>query len=464
MSVKFRKKELSFGYALFIIAAILGIIIILGAVFQFRMQAMFLLAWLLAILLCLPLGFTYDELQKGMFDFMPRCLLPVVFMITIGGLIGVWNASGTIAYVTYLGLNLINPNAFLVTSFLISLAFALVTGTSWGTVGSIGIALFGVGLGMNFNPLIAASAIISGAYIGDGLSPMSDTTNIISGSLNIDLFDHVRCLMKIGIPTIIISAIIYLIMGLSGTGGDISTSEVPTIMEGIAANFNLGIITLLPIILVLVLLFIKVKTIPALLCGIASGILISTFHQGWALKDSIQFMWAGFSMNSGNSFIDSLFNRGGMTSVTSTVVMVIMAFGLFGILNTAGVLDKVVEPLVHRIHSYVGGAVCTLLFGCIANLSSSTTFAYLFCCNMLGEVYDKVGLDRKELANAVMVGCLPLGLWVPWNTNAATPAASLGIDPGAVAPLLVIPYVYIVVLLVVSFIKQTRLKNKQDSK
>ena len=153
--------------------------------------------------------------------------------------------------------------------------------------------------------------------------------------------------------------------------------------------------------------------------------------------------------------------KGGMTSVSGTVAMVILAFGLFGILNTAGVLDKVVEPLAKRIKTYVGGAVCTLIFGLIANLSSSTTFAYLFTSNMLSGVYDKHGFDRKELANAVMVGSLPLGLWIPWNTNAATPAASLGIEAGAVAPLLVVPYVYIVVLIVSAFIKQKKQKAQK---
>lgn len=451
-----KKKNLTFQYALFVMAAILGIIILLGAFFGLRMQAMFLLAWLVAILLCMPLGYTYDELQKGMYSFMPRCLLPITFMITIGGLIGTWNASGTIAYVTHLGLKMINPDAFLVTSFLISLVFALITGTSWGTVGSIGIALFGVGLGMNFDPLIAASPIICGAYIGDGLSPMSDTTNIISGALGIDLFDHIKYLLRIAIPTIIISALIYLCMGLRGTSENINTTQVTSIMDGISASFKTGLITLLPIILVVILLAIKVKTIPALLGGIVSGLAISILYQGNTLKESINYMWGGYVLTSGNEFIDKLFSRGGMTSVTSTVIMVVMAFGLFGILNTAGILDKVVEPLSTRIHTYVGGAICTIIFGLIANLSSSTTFAYLFCSNMLGDTYDNLGFDRKELANAVMVGSLPLGLWIPWNTNAATPAASLGIDPGAVAFLLVTPYVYIVVLLIAAFVKQKK--------
>ena len=439
-------------------AILLGIIIILGAVFGLKMQAMFLLAWPIAILLLLPLGYTYDDLQKGMFSFMPRCLLPITFMLTIGGLIGVWNASGTIACVTHIGLKLISPKAFLVSSFLISLVFATITGTSWGTVGSIGIALFGVGLGMNFNPLVAASAIISGAYIGDGISPMSDTTNIISGALDIDLFDHCKYLLRIVVPTTVISAIIYLVLGLRGIGGDINTDAVTTIMDGIAGNFRLGIVPLIPIVLVLVLLAVKVKTIPALLGGIFSGLAVSVLYQGNTVKESILYMWSGFTMSSGDAFIDKLFNRGGMTSVSGTVAMVILAFGLFGILNTAGILDKVVEPLAKRIKTYVGGAVCTLIFGLIANLSSSTTFAYLFTSNMLSGVYDKHGFDRKELANAVMVGSLPLGLWIPWNTNAATPAASLGIEAGAVAPLLVVPYVYIVVLIVCAFIKQKKLK------
>lgn len=459
-----KKKELTFVYALFVMLTILSVLIVLRAVLGFRMQPMFLLGWLVAVALCMPLGYSYNELEKGMYSFMPRSLLPITFMLTIGALIGVWNASGTIACVTYLGLGLIDPNAFLVTSFLISLIFAVITGTSWGTVSSIGVALFGVGLGLNFNPLIAASPIISAAYIGDGISPMSDTTNIISGALNIDLFDHIKYLLRVVIPTTVISAVIYLVMGLSAAGEpDINTDEVSTIMANIAANFKIGIIAVLPIILVVILLLMKIKTIPAMLGGIVSGIIVSVFYQGNTLKDTLEYMWGGYTLSSGDDFIDNLFSRGGMTSVTGTVVMVLMAFGLFGILNTAQILNKVVEPFSKRIHTYVGGAVCTLLFGLIANLSSSTTFAYLFCSNMLGEVYDEHGFDRRELANAVMVGCLPLGLWVPWNTNSTTPAASLGIEPSSVAFLLVTPYVYIVVLLVTAYIRQRKERKANKS-
>ena len=146
------RKKPSFGYALFIMIVILGGIMILGAVYQFKMQVLFLLAWLAAFPLCMKIGYTYQELQKGMFAFMPRCLLPVVFTISIGALIGAWNASGTIAAVTHFGMKIINPGFFQVTAFIISFLFAMITGTSWGTCGTIGIALMGVALGMGFNP------------------------------------------------------------------------------------------------------------------------------------------------------------------------------------------------------------------------------------------------------------------------------------------------------------------------
>ncbi len=450
------RKKPSFGYALFIMIVILGGIMILGAVYQFKMQVLFLLAWLAAFPLCMKIGYTYQELQKGMFAFMPRCLLPVVFTISIGALIGAWNASGTIAAVTHFGMKIINPGFFQVTAFIISFLFAMITGTSWGTCGTIGIALMGVALGMGFNPMVAASPIICGAFVGDGLSPLSDTTNIISGAVEIDLFDHIKYQLRITIPTVLISTVIYFVMGLTQNTSVSSVDGIETIMNGISANFHLGFIPFLPVILVIALLCIKVPTIPSLLCGSVGGLAVATLYQGVPVQEVIQNMWGGYVLNSGDAFIDKLFSRGGMSSMTGTAFMIVVAFGLFGILNTAGVLDSLVEPLSGCIHSNVAATISALLLGSLGNLSSSTTFAEVFTSNVLNPIYDNASLDRRDLANAMTVGCLILGLWIPWNTNPVAVAASLDVEPLRMVPYLVTPFVYVVVLLAYAFIKQVK--------
>ncbi|WP_320936652.1 Na+/H+ antiporter NhaC family protein [Enterocloster lavalensis] len=450
------RKMPSFGYAMFTMALILGGIMVLGAVFGFKMQVLFLLAWIVAFPLCMKIGYKYTELQKGMFAFMPRCLLPVVFTITIGALIGAWNASGTIAAVTHLGMKIINPSYFQVTSFIICILFSMITGTSWGTCGTIGIALMGVALGMGFNPLVAASPIICGAFVGDGLSPLSDTTNIISGAVGVDLFSHIKYQLRVTIPTIIISAVIFFVLGLNNHFDASSTGEIASIMDGIAGNFRLGFIPMIPVILVIALLCFKVPTIPSLLCGGVGGLLVATLYQGHTAKAVIDYMWSGYTMSSGDAFIDKLFSRGGMSSMTGTAFMIVVAFGLFGILNTAGVLDALVEPLSKRIHTNVGATICALLLGVLGNLSSSTTFAEVFTSNVLNGVYDKAGLDRLDLANAMTVGCLIFGLWIPWNTNPVAVAASLDVDPLRVAPYLVTPFVYFGVLMVLAVLKQKK--------
>ena len=454
MDTKAVQRKPSFGYALFTMVLILGGIMLLGAVFGFKMQVLFLLAWILAFPLCMKIGYRYDELQKGMFAFMPRCLLPVVFTISIGALIGAWNASGTIAAVTHLGMKIINPSYFQVTSFIICILFSMITGTSWGTCGTIGIALMGVALGMGFNPLVAASPIICGAFVGDSLSPLSDTTNIISGAVEVDLFTHIKYQLRITIPTILISTVIFFAMGLSSHFDTATTTEIGAIMEGISANFRLGFIPMLPVILVIALLCFKVPTIPSLLCGSVGGLAVATLYQGQSAQSVILNMWSGYSLSSGDVFIDKLFSRGGMSSMTGTAFMIVVAFGLFGILNTAGILDALVEPLSKRIHSSLAATVCALLLGLLGNLSSSTTFAEVFTSNVLNGVYDRAGLNRLDLANAMTVGCLILGLWIPWNTNPVAVAASLDVEPLQMVPYLVTPFVYLGVLLVAALLKQ----------
>ena len=170
------KRKPGFGYAALVMGLCFAFIMIPAAVLGVKIHVMFMLSWLIAIPLCMLLGYSYKELQSGMIGFIPKCIVPVLLILIIGGLIGSWCASGTIAYITSIGLRVINPKHFMATAFIVTLICACFTGTSFGTCGTIGVALMGVATGMGINPCLAASAILCAAVIGDGLSPLSDTS------------------------------------------------------------------------------------------------------------------------------------------------------------------------------------------------------------------------------------------------------------------------------------------------
>ena len=442
----------TFGYAIFVLVFILGLIMIPSAIYGLQIRVLFLLSWLLAFPLCMRLGYTYKELQKGMFDFMPKALLPVVFSLIIGAMTGIWNACGTIPYITNIGLKIIVPEYFHLTSFIICVVFALITGTSWGTAGTIGLALMGVALGMDIPALEAAAPIVCGAYIGDAISPLSDTTNIISGCVGVDLMEHVKYQLRITVPAFLISCVYFFIVGSmrGGVAGDLS--EVMHIAGAIQENYRISLVDAFPILVVIAMLVLKVPTIPSLLSGTASGLLVAVFYQGTSLKDALNYMWNGFTLTSGDAFIDKLFSRGGMSNMSGTAFMIIVAFGLFGVLTYAGFLKVIASPLVKKVHSNFKASVISLLLGLAGGISSSATFSQVFTSNMMLEVYDDNKISRLELANCLTVGGLMFSILIPWCSNSAAVAGFLDIEVTQMIPHLFTVFSYVPILLVSSYI------------
>ncbi|MCD8084040.1 MAG: sodium:proton antiporter [Clostridiales bacterium] len=440
------KKETTFGFAALAMIACFAFIMIPGALLGAKIHVMFLLSWLIAIPLCMTRGYTYQELQSGMIRFIPKCIVPVLLILSIGSLIGSWCASGTIAYITYLGLQVINPRYFMATAFVVTLICALFTGTSFGTCGTIGVALMGVALGMGLDPLWAASPILCAAVVGDGLSPLSDTPNVIAGSAGVDMFESVKFQLPMTIPVAILTFLVYFIMGLTGNVQSADSSTITTLLGDIYASYNLGIHCLLPIILVFGLLIAKVPAIPSILVGSLSGLCVACLAQGQKFASVIGAMWSGFSLQSENEMVSSLFSRGGVSGMTGTCVLIIFSFGLFGILNEAKVLDVLVEPLANMIHSRLSGVICVIILGFLANLSSSASFSEVFTGNIMSPVYEKAGLNKLDLTRAATVGCLAFSMFIPFVVMPATVTASLGVDPVQMIPYYISMPIYLIVI------------------
>ena len=436
------KQTPSFGYALFTVLLTFSIIMIPAVFLGAKTQPLFLVSWIIAIPLCMKLGFSYKELQQGMMSYMARSLTPMTIVLCVGAMIGTWNACGTVPMITKLGLQIINPKYFMVVSYGICLVFSLFTGTSFGTCGTAGVALMGVGLSMGLDPLVVAAPIISAAYFGDAFSPLSDSTNCASASVGTDLFETVKYQATSTIPAMLIGGVIFFLwgMGIDTSGADIS--EINTVIEGIDANWKLGIVTIIPLVVVLVMLLMKVGSIPSILTGAISGFLVAWLYQGISFKDITLNMWSGYVCNSGDAFLDKIFSRGGITSMSGTAFLFIFAFGLFGILSTAGIVDKVVEPLTKKCTGRVSGALCTIILGFIANATSASgNFSFIFTGSLMAPVYEKAGLNKWDLTRAMSVGCLLTGLLIPWNSNPLTVCGFLGVETAAMVPYMSIPVI-----------------------
>lgn len=444
------KKETTFGFAAFAMIACFAFIMIPGAVLGAKIHVMFLLSWLIAFGLCMTRGYSYKELQSGMIKFIPKCIVPVLLILTIGAVIGSWCASGTIAYITYLGLQIISPKYFLATAFVVTLICACFTGTSFGTCGTVGVALMGVALGMGLDPYWAASAILCAAVIGDGISPLSDTPNVIAGSSEVDMFESVKFQLPMTIPVAIITFIIYLVMGAMGGVQSADTSAISELVTAIGSSYNLGIHCALPIVLVFALLILKMPAIPSLLLGSLSALVVACTAQGQSFKSVIGAMWSGFTLESENAMVAKLFSRGGISGMTGTCVLIIFSFGLFGILNEAKVLDTLVQPLGKVVKSRLSGVICVVILGFLANLSGSASFSEVFTGNIMAPVYDEAGLNKLDLTRAATVGCLVFSMFIPFVVMPATVTASLGVDAVKMIPYYISMPIYLVVLLLVT--------------
>lgn len=429
------KKKPSFTYALVSMILVFSVIMVPSLAWGSKINALFLISWIVAMGVSLGTGTTYKEIQNGIIENCSKAIVPAMIILCVGALVGTWNASGTVPVIISFGVRSVSPNMFLMTAFILCAVTALITGTSWGTFGTAGLALAGIGISLNINPVITAGACCGGAFFGDTISPISDSPNLASAVSRVDLFEGIRHQAKITVPSALICCFIYFLIGRKYAGGNVNTALINDIVNTIGKEFNTGIITLLPMVAVIVLLAKKIPSIPAILGGSIFGGIVACLYQGDSLADVLNYFWNGYEINSGVEFVDKLLNRGGVMSMAGTAIMFFFAFGLFGILNSAGIVDAFVEPLTSRLRSKVSIIIATMLFGIFgAVVGASMNFAYAFAGSIMEPVYAKKGLQRKNLMRALGVGCTAMAVIVPWSLSTTVAIEFLSVKPFDLVP------------------------------
>lgn len=319
-----KKRELSIGLALFgffaplvVLLALIfsGVSIMLGLTAAICVEGLFGV-WL---------GHSWEELEESAMKGIGRVNQTVIVMILIGMLIGVWISAGSVQTMLYYGINLITPKLFLPVAFIICVITSLVTGTSWGTAGTMGIALIGVAQGLEIPVEMAAGAIISGALVGDKLSPLSDTTLLASATSGVKLFDHIMSLMYVTVPASIIALITYTLLGMHHGSAEADLSAIQVLSDTLQNSCNLNVFMLIPLLFVLVLSAMRKPTIPVFAGGLVLGCVWAMVFQGATLTEVVTAAISGFVSTTGNADVDSLLSRGGALGMAETIFLCIGA-------------------------------------------------------------------------------------------------------------------------------------------
>ena len=304
-----------------------------------------------AAIVAWKIGFKWKEIEEMMYKGIRLALPAVVIIMLVGLIIGAWMGGGIVATMIYYGLKIITPSWFLVAICLICTIVSLAIGSSWSTMGTIGVAGMGIGLSMGVPAGMIAGAIISGAYFGDKMSPLSDTTNLAAGLTGTDLFDHIKHMLYTTIPGLLIALGVYAFLGRSFAGNQIEAFEIAQTSKVMQESFVISPWLLLVPLAVIVLVALKVPAIPALVVGIILGYLSQIFIQGGSLAGGIEALQSGFTIATGNVMVDELFNRGGVESMMFTVSLTIIAMTFGGILEFSGMLQALMNQLMKVVKS-----------------------------------------------------------------------------------------------------------------
>ena len=382
------------------------------------------------------LGFSWQELEDGVLDTIKMAMQAILILMIVGTLIGTWILSGTVPSMIYWGLNILSPGIFLVATTIICCIVSLATGSSWTTAGTVGIALIGIGQGLGMPAPIVAGAIISGAYFGDKMSPLSDTTNLAPAMAGTTLFEHVKHMIYTTGPSLLIALILYAIIGMKYAGKDLDLSQIELIKNSLMGSFKtLSPVLLIPPVVVILMVVKKVPAIPGLICGSLLGAVFALIFQGADLASIIDAAHNGFVSETGVAAVDELLTRGGLNSMMWTVSLILCALTLGGILERTGMLEAIANGLLSIAKGRFGLVLATILSCIFTNLVTGEQYlSIVLPGRMYKDAYRKQGLHPKNLSRALEDSGTLTSPLIPWNTCGAYMFATLGVSPVAYLP------------------------------
>jgi NhaC family Na+:H+ antiporter len=387
-----------------------------------------LLGVIVAAVVGLRAGFTYKEIETGMLSGITNSLQAIVILAIIGILIGVWILSGVVPTLLFYGLKILHPSIFLPATLIICSITSLATGTSWGTSGTIGIALIGIGQGLGFPLPVVAGAVLSGAYFGDKMSPLSDTTNMAPAMVGTDLYTHIKHMMYTTGVSYALTLIIEIALGFFYGGGQANLESVNQILAGIESQFTVNPLLLIPPVIIIVLAFKKIPAVPGIVIGILAAGILGIIFQRNDFGSLLSAAYGGYTSNSGIEAVDNLLTKGGFSSMMYTISLVICAMMYGGIMEKTNQLRAVVNVILKKAESTGSLITATILTAIGCNMILCDQYmSIVMTGKMYAQSYKDKGLHPKNLSRAVEDSATVTANLVPWNSGGAYQAATLGV-------------------------------------
>ena len=426
----------SFIMAVLPIVLTLGLLLIQLVVFKdFTPHIPLAFGIVITGLFALLRGYAWKEMEEGIFQVIFIGLQSVAILMTVGMIIGTWILSGTVPVMIYYGLKLITPSMFLVVAMLICAIVSLATGTSWGTTGTLGIALVGIGNGLGIPMHLVGGAVVSGAFFGDKMSPLSDTTNLAPAVCGTDLFSHIRNMTATTIPAMLISLVIYFALGLSYANGALDAQSIEIYTTKIAENFYLSPLLLLPALVVITLAMKRFPAIPTLFAGVVAGSLTAIIGQGATIHEVFVAMQSGYVSTTGVASVDSLLSKGGIQSMMWVTSLMIIALGFGGILEKTRCLEVILNTILTKVKGRFGIIAASIGASVGTNLVAGDPYLSIALPGrMFAPAYRGIGLSTKNLSRSVEDGGTLISPLVPWNAGGAYVSGVLGIETVVYAP------------------------------
>ena len=391
-------------------------------------------------------GWKWAYMEQGILAAINRSMQAMLILAVVGAMIASWMAGGVIPSMMYYGIKVIAPSVFLFTACLLCSIVSLATGSSWSTAGSMGVALIGIGTALGFSSAMTAGAVVSGAYFGDKMSPLSDTTNLAPAVAGSTLFDHIKHMIYTVAPSWIIAQIVYLILGFTHSGGQADESTITAILDTITANYTVGILFLIPPVFVIVAVIVKMPALPALIAGVLLGVPFAAFQGVRLLPGGGELSNIGYILNYGveelpvgtpegmddliAEKLTSLLTGGGLQSMMWTISLIMLAMCFGGIVDVTGIMGNLASALLKLARGTRGGLVIVTELSCV--------FVNAICCDQYlsiilpGRMYKEAFEDRR-LAPKNLSRCLEdsgtiTSNFFPWNTCGATMRSFLQVN------------------------------------
>ncbi|MFC7393170.1 Na+/H+ antiporter NhaC [Scopulibacillus cellulosilyticus] len=393
-----------------------------------------LLSTVVAVLVALKLGHSWKSIEESITKTISVSIKALLILVIIGSFIGAWMAAGIVPSMVYYGLSVLSPTYYLLTACAISVLVSI-AGNAWFAAGTIGVALIGIGHGLGLPLPMVAGAIISGVYFGDKMSPLSDVTNFTSAVVGIDLFDHIRNLMNTTVPTLIISLILYTLLGFKFHGESTDLSHVAKIQHILSEHFVISPFLLIPLLFIILIFVLKIPAIPGLTIGVIIGALCAVFVQHVSIGDIISTMNEGYKAKTGNKITDSLLNQGGIQSMMSTVSLILIALSFGATLEKARILEAILGPLLRKVKrtgSLIAATACTCYVS--SAVGCDQFMSVVIPGRLYLNEYRKRGLHPKLLGRTLEdCGTVSTNL-IPWTTGGIFMYSVLHVSPLAYGP------------------------------